>query len=181
MNSLIQRICGLAAVFLVTACAALIAVADTPVNHMTRDEVLAENTTLPTEGYLSTAQPTEAVLDKAAAAGYTTVIDFRGEDEDRGIDERAEVEARGMRYVSIPVATPDDATWDKAEELGEVLASVDGPVLMHCFSGNRAASMLAMTAKLEGASSSEALALGKRAGLTRWESQIQAILEAPTP
>jgi len=101
--------------------------------------------------------------------------------EERGIDEPSEVESRGMRYVSIPVPEPADATWDKAETLAEVLATIDGPVLMHCFSGNRAGSMLAMAAKLEGASSDDALALGRRAGLTRWEPEITKIVEASEP
>lgn len=169
------------AVALMVTTAGAQTVAESPVDHMTRDEVLAEGTVLPASGYLSTAQPTGAVLDKAAAAGYTTVIDFRGVDEDRGLDEKAEVEARGMRYVSIPVPEPADATWDKARDLSELLESVEGPVLMHCYSGNRAASMLAMSAKLEGASSSEALAIGKQAGLTRWEAQITEILESGEP
>ena len=52
---------------------------------------------------------------------------------------------------------------------------------MHCFSGNRAGSMLAMAARLEGASSDDSLALGRRAGLTRWEAEITEIVEAAEP
>lgn len=162
---------------MIVACASSSGLNDAQVSHMSRDEIKADDARLPSAGYLSTGQPDPEVLDKAAAAGYVAVIDFRGADEDRGIEERTEVEARGMRYIALPVPGPADATWDRASALSDALSSIDGPVLLHCFSGNRAGSMLAMAAKLEGASDEDALALGKRAGLTRWESEITEIVE----
>ena len=180
-DSLMRLFATVFSALMVGACATPHTLVDTPVSHMSQDEILAPEATLPRDGFLSTGQPDSAVLDKAAEAGYVAVIDFRGIDEDRGMNEQSEVESRGMRYVSIPVPAPADATWDKAESLSEILASFDGPVLMHCFSGNRAGSMLAMAARLEGASSDDSLALGRRAGLTRWEAEITEIVEAAEP
>lgn len=167
---------------LLAACASQqSAVTDRPVSHAPQDELLSAGYALPSSGYLSTSQPNAAVLDRIAGAGYETVVDFRGADEDRGLDEKAEVEARGMRYVSLPIPTTAEATFENAQRLREILATTEGPVLMHCFSGNRAGSMLALAAKLEGASSDEALALGRRGGLTRWEKEIEQILKDDQP
>lgn len=157
------------------------AVTDRPVSHAPQDELLFAGYALPSSGYLSTSQPDAAVLDRIAGAGYEAVVDFRGADEDRGLDEKAEVEARGMRYITLPIPTTAEATFENAQRLREILATTEGPVLMHCYSGNRAGSMLALAAKLEGASSDEALALGRQGGLTRWEREIKDILEADQP
>jgi len=150
---------------------------ETDVHRLTRVEILEDGQELPASGYLSTSQPDEAVLDRAAAAGFAAVVDLRGADEDRGIDEQAAVEARGMRYISLPLPEPSDATFENAATLQDLLADVDGPVLLHCYSGNRVGALFALTAKTEGLSSEEALEFGKAAGLTRWEGAVRERLE----
>ena len=108
----------------------------------------------------------------AREAGFVAVIDLRGEEEDRGIDEVAAVEALGMRYVSLPVHGADDVTFENAEELDRLLGEFDGPVLVHCASGNRVGALVALRASAAGASDAEALAAGKAAGLTRLEPAV---------
>ena len=78
-----------------------------------------------------------------------------------------------MRYVPLPVPSPSDATYETAAALQTILADIDGPVLLHCFSGNRVGALFALSAKEAGATREEALALGRSAGLTRWESAIR--------
>ncbi len=145
----------------------------TEITALSRTEILENGESLPLHGYLSTSQPDEAVLELIAAAGYVAVVDLRGEDEDRGLDERAAVESLGMRYVSLPIPSPEHATFENAAALDEILADIEGPVLLHCYSGNRVGSLFALTAKAEGASSEDALAVGKEARLTRWEPTIR--------
>ena len=136
-------------------------------------EILSDPDALPTTGLLTTGQPDAAVLDVVAEAGFGTVIDFRGVDEDRGIDEQAEVESRGLRYVSIPVSGADDISFDNAAILDQVLSETDGPVLLHCKIGKRASALRALREKQNGADSEAALALGIDAGLTRHRDVVE--------
>ena len=116
--------------------------------------------------------PTRRPWPQRREAGFVAVIDLRGEEEDRGIDEVAAVEALGMRYVSLPVHGADDVTFENAEELDRLLGEFDGPVLVHCASGNRVGALVALRASAAGASDDEALAAGKAAGLTRLEPAV---------
>ena len=145
----------------------------TEVRHVKTSDILSDPDSLPKAGLLTTGQPDAAVLDVVAEAGFAAVIDFRGVDEDRGIDEQAEVESRGLRYVSIPVSGADDISFDNAAILDQVLSETDGPVLLHCKSGNRAAAVLALREKQNGADSEVALALGLDAGLTRHRGVVE--------
>ena len=94
-DSLMRLFATVFSALMVGACATPHTLVDTPVSHMSQDEILAPEATLPRDGFLSTGQPDSAVLDKAAEAGYVAVIDFRGIDEDRGMNEQSEVESRG--------------------------------------------------------------------------------------
>ena len=50
-------------------------------------------------------QPTAEVLPKLGALGFKTVINLRMPNEDQPANERALVEAQGLRYVSVPVTS----------------------------------------------------------------------------
>ncbi len=140
--------------------------APTEVRHVETDLIISDSSLLPEHGILTTGQPDAAVLDAIADAGYVAVIDFRGVDEDRGIDERDAVESRGLRYVSIPVTGDAAVNYENAALLDQALGEIEGPVLLHCASGNRAAAILALREKQNGAHSDAALELGLEAGLT---------------
>lgn len=161
-----------AILILLAACASQPGIRNADVVHLTAAEIREQPERLSGARYVSTGQPDEALLDAARAAGFVAVIDLRGADESRGIDESAEVEARGMRYLALPLSTPEDATYDAARAFAARLAAIDGPVLLHCASGNRVGALFALAARDEGASADEALALGERAGLTRWRSEV---------
>lgn len=126
----------------------------------------------------SAGQPDKAALEVFAGSGYRAVIDLRGLHEDRGYDEREAVESLGMNYVSFPVTGSDDVDFDKAAELDALIEAQEGPVLVHCGSGNRVGAMLALIDSLEGASDEEALATGREFGLTRLEDTVRERLEA---
>lgn len=131
--------------------------------------------------YVSTGQPDDELLTIAKDAGVVAVIDLRGRDEQRGIDEQAAVEALGMRYVALPVADESDVTYGNAETLRRALREFDGPVLLHCASGNRVGALFALQARQSGAGVDEALAIGERAGLTRYRNVVRERLETPMP
>ncbi len=142
------------------------------------------NGRVPIEGLLSGGQPTPEHLEQAARAGYKTVINLRDPAEG-GFEWEEETTTRlGMRYVNLPVAGVSGLTRENVERLdaalGEALA--EGPVLLHCGSGNRNGALLALReAWLRGADPEKAIELGKAAGLTRLEGEVREILEAPQP
>jgi len=141
------------------------------------NEIRAGSPLLGNWDQISSGQPDGATLDALKAAGFTTVIDFRANGEDRGIDEAKEVAARNMTYINFPIAGASDVTYDNARELDRLLSTVDGPVLVHCQSGNRVGALYALREKLAGASNEEALAVGKAAGLTRLEPVVVKLFE----
>ena len=144
------------------------------------DEIRADASVLEGRQYISTGQPDQKLLELAKEAGYRAVIDLRTPAEDRGIDEAAAVESLGMHYVSFPVAGSTDINLEKAAAFDRLLGQTEGPVLLHCRSGNRVGAMLALDASRKGASEEDALKIGKEAGLTSLESSVKtAIAKAP--
>lgn len=135
----------------------------------------------PLENVTTGGQPDAASLESLAESGYTTVIDLRRPEEDRGIDESAAVEGLGMSYVSIPVDGANGVTYENAELLNQVLGQAEGPVLIHCGSGNRAGALLSLREKLNGADNETALAVGRAGSLTRLEPTVVERLEAGPP
>lgn len=130
------------------------------------------------DGVTSSGQPSVAALEVFSDSGYSAVIDLRGEDEDRGLDdERAVVEGLGMEYVALPIASRDGISFENAERLDELIGQYDGPVLVHCGSGNRVGALLALRESLNGASDEEALEAGREGGLTRLEGLVRERLD----
>ncbi len=162
---------------LVGACAATPAT-DRAVTHVPVAELRGGAGTLPVGAHLSTGQPDAKLLERAAAAGYVGVIDLRTPGEDRGYDEAAVAASLGLDYVALPVAGPAGVTFDNAAALDRALAGMDGPVLLHCASGNRVGALVALGAKAGGATDEEALAAGRAAGLTGLESVVRERLAA---
>jgi len=143
----------------------LTAIVDTGVSH-------------PVENISSSGQPGRAAFEVFAKSGYVAVVDLRGADEDRGLDEHDVVEGLGMQYVTLPIVGEDAVSYENAQKLDTLLSELDGPVLLHCVRGNRVGALLALRHSQSGASDEEALAFGKKAGLTRLEPVVQERLEA---
>lgn len=125
-------------------------------------------------------QPSAAQLQALAAQGVRTVIDLRQPDEDRGYDETAQAEALGLRYVRIPVAGAEGLDAANVRAVYQALQQSQGPVLLHCASGNRAGAVLALVnARYEQATPEQALPLGQRAGLKSLEAATRQRLAEP--
>lgn len=122
-------------------------------------------------------QPSDAELEAAAAAGYTTVVSLRTEGEAGSEGEAATADRVGLTFVSIPVAGPEDLTVENARALDAALEASTGPAILHCGSGNRAGSLFGLRAYVtEGASGDEAMSLATEAGMTRLEPALRAKL-----
>ena len=142
--------------------------------HVNIDEIVEAGKVLPVDGITSSGQPDATSLGVFAESGYAVVIDMRGPEEDRGMDDfPAAVEATGMTYVAFPVVGKDAISYDTAAKLDELLQGIEGPALLHCGSGNRVGAVLALRESLNGASDDDALAYGKDAGMTRLEDLVR--------
>lgn len=87
-------------------------------------------------------QVTEADILQAATDGIKTIINVRPDGEKEGAMPAAEArgiaEGKGLAYHHMPVS-PTNITDDDVQGFGALLASAEGPVLMHCGTGMRAA------------------------------------------
>jgi uncharacterized protein (TIGR01244 family) len=130
------------------------------------------------EGITTAGQLSDAGLAAIAAAGYKSVIDLRGVNEDRGFDERKAVEMIGMSYVNLPVAGAAGVSYANAGALDKLLAELPKPVFVHCSTGNRVGALLALRAKANGADAPSALELGVANGLAGLKPVVEEKLNA---
>ncbi len=143
------------------------------------DAIVEAGEVSPVDGITSAGQPDAESLQVFADSGYAVVIDMRGAKEDRGMDDwLGAVEETGMEYIEFPLVGKDAISFENAEKLDKLLGEIDGPVLLHCGSGNRVGALLALRESLNGASNEEALAHGKDAGMTRLEPLVREVLES---
>ncbi len=162
-----------AILFLLLACASTQERGPEAVAFVSSGE-LKEGAAIPSDTrFVSSGQPDEAVLQALAEEGFTLVVDFRRESEDRGIDEKETVERLGMAYANVPIGVPDGISLDNAAAFNQLIEQHEGRVFLHCGSGNRAGAMFALRESLLGASDEEAVAAGKAAGLTGLEDTVR--------
>jgi uncharacterized protein (TIGR01244 family) len=131
------------------------------------------------EGVLSGGQPSQEQFEAAARAGFRTVLNLRTDSEPGFEWEQAAVEGLGMRYVQIPVEGVKGLTRENIERIDDALSSArnEGPVLLHCGSGNRIGAVLALRAAwVADVDSEAALAYGLASGLTRLEPATRELL-----
>jgi uncharacterized protein (TIGR01244 family) len=140
------------------------------------DAVVSTGFVQPVDGITSAGQPDEAALTVFAEQGYTTVIDLRTKGEDRGIDAATVIGELGMDYVLFPIAGKSAINFENARKLSELIEDADGPVLLHCGSGNRVGALLALKKSLDGADDASALAYGKEGGVTSLEGRVKDVL-----
>lgn len=129
-------------------------------------------------------QPDEAGLRAAKDHGVTLVLDLRAPGE-RDWDEAAVAKAVGLQYENIPIAEKGPFS---EEALSQIEAAVEAhpsdQILIHCSSGNRAAAWLTThLVRRHGMRFDEALAIGRRAGITKpeIEAKTAAALGEPAP
>jgi len=113
-------------------------------------------------------QPTREGLIHLADQGFRTVVTMRGPRE-LDWDEAALVDSLGMAFVPIPMPYPiDTITAAQVAALDSVMTQAARPLLLHCSSGNRTAGLWAVWLnERRDVAPSEALRLGRKAGLTR--------------
>lgn len=135
------------------------------------------NACTPADGLCTGGRPRPEHLRQAQARGVKAVVNLCPPSEPCDYDEAALVRSLGMSYVNIPVAGPADLTEANARALGQALSAVDGPVLLHCASGNRVGALIALKAHfVDGLAAEAAIAAGRGAGLKVLEPAVRNIL-----
>lgn len=123
------------------------------------------------------AQPAQADIDRLRSVGIVGIINNRPSGEEPGQPDvaksRAAAEALGLGYWHIPVV-PGRIAMEHVRAFQAALASAKGPVLAHCKSGTRSASLYAIGEVLDGRMSRDevvpfGLTLGlDLSGAARW-------------
>ena len=126
----------------------------------------------PRPGLHTGGQPSAEQLAMLSQQGVHTVIDLRGEAENRGYDEAAAARHLGLTYVALPIAGADAITPANAAALRALLDEHGDGVLLHCASGNRVGALLALDGLHAGLPREQALALGRKAGLKSLEPAV---------
>ena len=82
-----------------------------------------------------------------------------------------------MAYHHLPINGAAGITFENAEAFGRLMDASDGPIMVHCASGNRVGALFAIKSyRVDGASAEDALALGYRAGLTGLQGYVRQLL-----
>jgi uncharacterized protein (TIGR01244 family) len=110
-------------------------------------------------------KPSKEALASLKDAGFRTAIDLRVPAEGVASAKEA-VEAQGLKFVSVPVS-PDTFTLEDAKKVEAVLKDQNAaPVFLYCASANRVGAALAVVEYRRGRSKEDAIAAGKKAGLS---------------
>lgn len=129
----------------------------------------------PAEGTYSGGRITADELPALRAAGIAQVIDLTPDAETPAFDEATAVRAAGMAYANLPIAGPADLTPEAVAAFDHLLRNAEGPVLVHCASGNRVGALAALrAAQIDGQPEEEAIAEGRRWGLGSLEGAVRA-------
>ena len=114
-------------------------------------------------------QVTRAELMQAQAAGIAAIVNNRPDGEEPGQPSAASNAAIAaeleLGYTHIPVA-PGQYSLEQVRALQAAIAAAEGPVLAHCKTGTRSASLYAIGKVLDGRMTKEDVtALGQSIGL----------------
>ncbi len=126
---------------LATALSALALVLAAPVVAAEQKDHGLRGAKHPEAGLLFGGQPTEDQLKAMAADGLSLVLDLRTEGENRGFDEPAALQSLDVPYLNLPVDGDRLALPETFERFIAAMEEADGPVLVHCASGNRVGAM----------------------------------------
>lgn len=112
-------------------------------------------------------------------AGVQEVINLRAPEETPGFDEAAAMREAGIAYRNLPIRGAADLTRANVARFDQLLEQAgDRLTLVHCASSNRVGAMIALRAALvDGATTAEAIAEGRRWGLKGLEPAVHARLQ----
>lgn len=161
------------AVLALTACDA-----EPTVNRIPLDVADVPNIHHPTAHHFTSGEPTKSDLIKLKGQGVTAVINLLT-DADMGNHHEANwAQELNLDYYRVPVAGGADLTRENVAEFDRLIALTENQTtLIHCSSSNRVGAMMALRAAWHrGASTEEALTIGREYGLKGLHTQVEKLL-----
>lgn len=121
-------------------------------------------------------------MSSFAEYGVRNLINLRPPSETVDFNPAAWATEENIAYFTIPIAGGADLTPEHVALFHKIVERVEGePTLMHCGSGNRVGAMMALRGVWEqGMEPEQAIALGKRYGLTSLEAHMREQLTKPS-
>ena len=128
-------------------------------------------------GYLKSAD-----IDLLKRAGIRHVIDLSDDAETPDFDEASALRAIDIGYANLPIDDVDGLSAANVHAFDALIAATNGePTLIHCASSNRVGALIALRAGiLQGATTDEAMEIGKAWGLKRLEPAVRERLVLAT-
>lgn len=120
-------------------------------------------------------QPSVEALKELSNQGYRSILTVRSPGEIEW-DEQSEVEALGMSFHRIEMSNPvHEITDGQVEAFTELMSQREGPLVLHCGSGNRVSGLWASwLIEHEGVKPEEAIRLATEAGM---RDSMKALVE----
>lgn len=114
-------------------------------------------------------------MQAIADAGIAHVVSLQPDAEHPDFDEAAHAERLGIHRHHYPISSADDLDRGAALWLDGLLSGIgDSDAVLHCASGNRVGAVIALRAAwVEGQSTEDAIAKGRRWGLTGLEESVR--------
>ena len=132
----------------------------------TPDTAGLPNASVVKPGLVAAGRPAPEAVAQLKSRGFRTVIDLRTPSEAGFAEEKAAVEAQGLRYLNVPVVGGAFSGKDVDAVKAALDQATDGPVLLHCASSNRVGAVWAVLQAREGMPVEDAMKEGARVGLT---------------
>lgn len=121
----------------------------------------------------------EGAVAELRTLGFTAIIDLRTPEERTSVEQVA-VEAAGMKYFNIPVASRAPTDEQVRQFAALVEESSNYPVLVHCVSANRSGAMWTLYRVSKGIPFAIAIEEGRTVGLKpSRENAVRARLGQP--
>ncbi len=133
----------------------------------------------PARGIFTSGRLTDVDIASIQRSGIREVIDLTLDSETPDFDEAAAARSRGLVYRNLPIKGADGLSMENVMAFDALLRSAKRPVLVHCASSNRVGAMAALKAAwVDGATTEQAIALGKSWGLKGLEAEVQTRLQS---
>lgn len=133
----------------------------------------------PAKGVFTSGRLSDVDIENIQRSGIREVIDLTLDGETPDFDEATAARSRGLAYRNLPIKGSDGLSMENVLAFDALLRSSKRPVLVHCASSNRVGAMAALKAAwVDGASTEEAIAIGKSWGLKGLEAEVKTRLES---
>ncbi len=171
-------IAGTSSIFVINAALGQSASPQVPFGDQGADLAVDYNRLAPAIATGGTLKP--GAIAKLRAAGFTSIVDLRGKDEDTASEKEA-AESAGLRYFNIPVTIlPTD--FQIAEFARIIDDPKNAPFFIHSTSTNQVGAMWTMYRIWEGVTPQTAFEEGRTTGLrSDSEAGIRTWLAVRTP